>query len=102
MAVFATHVVLMRDFQAVAFAPGDELPEWAEDLVGAHCLEPEAEIESDSDDVESEADGDADPDPDPESNPDEEMSEGEEPTAAPSDVPDFTAPAPRRNSRPRK
>lgn len=93
MAVFATHVVLMRDFQAVAFAPGDELPEWAEDLVGAHCLEPEA-AEADG------AEGEGAEEPEPEA--DEGDAEGEEPTPAPADAPDFTAPAPRRNTRSRK
>lgn len=92
MAVFATHVVLMRDFQAVAFAPGDELPEWAEDLVGAHCLEPEADADG--------AEGEGAEDPEPEA--DEGDAEVEEPTPAPADAPDFTAPAPRRNSRTRK
>jgi hypothetical protein len=93
MAVFATHVVVMRDFEAVKFAPGDELPEWAEALVGAHCLVPEAEPDSDSDNA-----GDADGEPDT----DEDDVEAEEPTPAPADAPDFTAPAPRRNSRTRK
>lgn len=38
MAVFAVHVVLSHDFVAVQFVPGDEVPGWAEGLVGAHCL----------------------------------------------------------------
>jgi hypothetical protein len=100
MAVFATHVVLMRDFQGVAFAPGDELPEWAEDLVGAHCLEPETESASDSVDDEEESDTDPDPESEPEG--DESEASGEEATAPAGDAPDFTAPAPRRNSRSRK
>lgn len=106
MAVFATHVVVLHGFEAVTFSPGDELPEWAEGLVGAHCLEPEPEVESNPEDADTEADGAAvqvgGPESDPASDADEEESEGEEPTAAPADVPDFTAPAPRRNSRTRK
>lgn len=95
MAVFATHVVLMRDFQAVSFAPGDELPEWAEGLVGAHCLEPEDGTDADTED--------ADEDQDPETESEEKSADDEEPSAAPTDAPDFTAPAPvRRRGRTQK
>lgn len=79
MAVFATHVVLMRDFQAVAFAPGDELPEWAEGLVGDHVLT--------SDEVESDPGPAVDPDPVVEP----------EPVAA--EPVDFTGPKPPRGTR---
>lgn len=88
MAIFATHVVLMHEFQAVSFAPGDELPEWAEGMVGAHCLEPELDSEDDED-----SDADAE----------EAESEAEDSAPAAESAPDFTGatPAPRRG-RPRK
>lgn len=86
MAVFATHVVLSRGFQAVRFAPGDELPEWAEGKVGSHCLAPEDSDTEEAVEPETGIDPDA-----------EESDEEPEPDAAP----DFTAAAPRRG-RPRK
>lgn len=99
MAVFATHVALMRDFQAVSFSPGDELPDWAEKLVGAHCLEPEPDYEEDSGDGGAEADGVGDAGPDA----DADDAEAEDAAPAAEAAPDFTgaAPAPRRG-RPRK
>jgi hypothetical protein len=101
MAVFATHVVLMRDFQAVRFAPGDGLPEWAEGLVGAHCLEPETGFEPGSADVDTDVDPDPKQEQDPE--PDETDPDEDEPSPAPAAVPDFTAPAPvRRRGRSQK
>lgn len=76
MPKFSAHVVMMGpDYRPVSFAPGDEVPEWAE--VGEHVIaadtpEPEpAEVDSDMDDG---------PDPEP----------------APDEAPDFTVPAPRR------
>lgn len=81
MSVFSVHTVVHRDGQAVQFAPGDELPDWADGKVGAHCLVPE--------DSKPANDG---PELDPE-------------PAAPSETgtaaPDFTSAAPRRG-RPRK
>lgn len=99
MAVFATHVVLMRDFQAVTFAPGDLLPDWAEDKVGSHCLVPEAPGADQADETDVE-----DPETDPESDPDAEADESgtdDEDRKAPAAAPDFTA-APRRRGRTQK
>lgn len=82
MPKFSAHVVLMGpDYRAVSFAPGDEVPGWAE--VGEHVIAAE-DAEPAPDPVEPEADGD-DPEPEP----------------VPDEAPDFTAPAPRRG-RPRK
>ena len=99
------------EYQPANFAPGDEVPEWAIDMVGAHVLEPEAaDTESDGSDESNESDQDADKDPgsanDEESkDPDdgEDDSDDESADSAADDQPDFTAPAPaRRNSRSRK
>lgn len=90
MAVFATHVVLTRDFQAVSFAPGDALPAWADGLVGSHCLVP------DSDEVDA-IDSGADDEPEDENR--------AEPNPGPEDsesAPDFTGATPVRRGRPRK
>lgn len=38
MAKFKVHVVLSDGLDFVQFAPGDEVPDWALDLVGDHCL----------------------------------------------------------------
>ncbi|MGM7776131.1 hypothetical protein ACSVHC_08950 [Arthrobacter sp. KNU-44] len=98
------------------FAPGDELPEWAEGLVGKHCLEPE--VETDAPDFtaggaeggESNpegADGDLADDADKGDADGEEEGEGKADEgddvdpAAKTDAPDFTAPAP-PPGRPRK
>lgn len=77
MSVFTVHTIVQRDGTSVAFAPGDELPEWAADQVGAHCLA--------SEEVEPAKPAKA-----------EAKRDDAEPAA-----PDFTAPAPRRG-RPRK
>lgn len=89
------------EYQPANFAPGDEVPEWAIDQVGAHVLEPEDEDGSDHD-----------ADQDPGSGNDEESKDSddgqddsgyEEADSAGNDQPDFTAPAPaRRNTRSRK
>ncbi|MFF1382775.1 hypothetical protein ACFVWT_04335 [Arthrobacter sp. NPDC058288] len=103
MAVFATHVVLMRDFQAVAFAPGDELPEWAEGKVGDHCLVPEPEASDADGSGTQDAAEDEDPAEDQTDSETDEPESEDEPQAPAADVPDFTAPAPvRRGSRTRK
>lgn len=80
MAVFAAHVVLMRDFQAVTFAPGDDLPEWAEGLVGDHVLT--------ADEVESPVEPDPEAAPVVEAGPEDAVPEDNEPV-------DFTGPKPR-------
>lgn len=95
MAIFATHVVLMRNFEAVVFTPGDELPEWAIGQVGAHCLEADTDIKAEADPAPAEPEG-ADP----------EGTEPKDEDAAPvkprtAGAPDFTSAAPRRG-RPRK
>lgn len=47
MATFAAYVIVHGETGPVQFAPGDELPEWAEGLVGDHCLtEPQPEPET--------------------------------------------------------
>lgn len=76
MPKFSVHVALSSpDFRAVSFAPGDEVPEWAVDQVGDHCLMSEEAPEPDA------------------------VPEPASPTA--STAPDFTAPAPKRG-RPRR
>lgn len=67
----------------VALAPGDELPEWAEGLLGEHCFAPDEAAAKPED---PDAGDEREVKPSPKS----------EPAA-----PDFTAPAPRRG-RPRK
>ncbi|SEI44796.1 hypothetical protein SAMN04487917_101345 [Arthrobacter sp. yr096] len=113
MATFAEHVVVMRDFTAVTFKPGDELPDWAVGLVGDHCLVPEVAEESGA---EPDFTGSTTPDaseehaPAPEEKDEDEKSEESDEKDAEDDesesqikdeTPDFTAPAPRRG-RPRK
>ncbi len=115
MATFAAHVFVHGESGPVHFAPGDELPEWAEGLVGKHCLVPEVETEAPdfttggADGGQSNPEGDGgDPDVDDADKGDED-GEGEGDagesddvdSAAKTDAPDFTAPAPRRG-RPRK
>ena len=41
--IFGIHVALMRGIEVAQFAPGDEVPEWALDLVGDHCLKQDLE-----------------------------------------------------------
>lgn len=88
MAKFAIPVATLRDNELVQFAAGDEVPEWADGLVGDHCLVPE-DLDLDEDDAE-----DLPPEPTPEPEP---VPEDEKP-ADPA-VPDFTKPrarAPRK------
>ncbi|WP_284763393.1 hypothetical protein [Arthrobacter sp. efr-133-R2A-63] len=116
MATFAAHVFVHGESGPVHFAPGDELPEWAESLVGKHCLVPEVETDAPdftaggAEDGESNPEGtDSDPADDADKGNDDGDKEGEGKTdegddfdpAAKTDAPDFTAPAPRRG-RPRK
>ncbi|WP_028265930.1 hypothetical protein [Arthrobacter sp. MA-N2] len=114
MATFAAHVFVHGESGPVHFAPGDELPEWAEGLVGKHCLEPEAVDEvpvftapnvppagdEEGNGSDSEGAGDNDQDGEGEGDDDTDESDDVDP-AATADAPDFTAPAPRRG-RPRK
>ncbi|MEV8149949.1 hypothetical protein AB0O52_17615 [Arthrobacter sp. NPDC080073] len=86
------------------FAPGDELPEWAEGLVGKHCLVPEVGTDA-SDFTDGGADGESSSegaDSDPADDAGKGDGEGDDvDPAAKTDAPDFTAPAARRG-RPRK
>jgi hypothetical protein len=116
MAKFAVYTVVHEGFTAHSFKPGDDVPEWAIDLVGDHVLEPETQDapdvpdftgapetpaddagtdDADSDDADSE-DSTADTSGDA-------LDAADEAPEA-SDVPDFTAPAPTpaRRGRPRK
>lgn len=98
MAKFSTHVALMSpEYQAVSFGPGDEVPEWAVDQVGAHVLEPEETSESDESDDSNESG-----EQDQESADDEADDEDDNPPPADDEQPDFTAPAPARRGRSRK
>ena len=46
MATFAAYVIVHGESGPVQFAPGDDVPEWADGLVGDHCLtEPRAKVE---------------------------------------------------------
>lgn len=81
MSTFAVHTVVHRDGFPVFFTPGDELPEWAEGVVGDHVLTADSKPAPKDDETDDEADEDSTP---------------------ASDVPDFTAPAPARRGRPRK
>lgn len=95
MAIFATHVVLTRNFEAVVFTPGDELPDWAVGQVGAHCLEADTDTEVEADPVPAEPEGAESEGAEPE---DEDAAPVKPKTAA---APDFTSAAPRR-SKPRR
>lgn len=98
MAIFATHVVLMRNFEAVVFTPGDELPEWAIGQVGAHCLE--AETGTEAEPVPAEPEGvEAEAEPQDEAEAEDVDAEPVKPKATA--APDFTSAAPRR-SKPRR
>lgn len=97
------------EYQAANFAPGDEVPEWAIDQVGAHVLEPEEKADSDEPDASDDSGSqDQDPgnDPGKDSGSDDEAGDDgddENPNpAAADDQPDFTAPAPARRGRTRK
>ena len=96
MAFFGVHVVLPHGCDYVQFAPGDEVPDWAVELVGEHCLAADSEL--------PEPDDSEDPDREPQPPADNEhVAEGAEkfPKAPPAG-PDFTAPAKPVRGRPRK
>lgn len=101
MAKFSTHVALMSpEYQAVSFGPGDDVPEWAVDQVGAHVLEPEEASEPDESGEASTAD---EPEGQDQGEEDGDDADGEDDTPPPADdQPDFTAPAPARRGRSRK
>jgi len=107
MPKFSTHVALMDpEYKPANFAPGDEVPEWAIEQVGAHVLEREEVTESDDageagkageSETADEADGQTADDEDGDD------ADGEDDTPPPADEqPDFTAPAPARRGRARK
>ncbi len=89
----SAHVALTHGLDLVRFAPGDDLPEWAEGLVGEHALEPEktkvgtAEVEVTADDDDEDVLG--------------EPSEVEKVVSEEQGL-DFTKPARRGPGRPRK
>ena len=108
MPKFSTHVALMDpEYKPANFAPGDEVPEWAIDQVGAHVLEPEEPADADESDA-SDDSGSQDQDQVDDSSGDsgagdESDADGEDDTPPPADEqPDFTAPAPARRGRARK
>lgn len=43
MATLNANTVVQRGFEHVVLYKGDEIPEWAADLVGDHLIEPEGE-----------------------------------------------------------
>lgn len=93
MKIFAVNTIVHREYQPVAFSVGDVLPDWAEGLVGDHCLESPAEP--------SDAPGDEGSD-DPEKptdTADNSDAVDDEAPAEPSDAPDFTKPARRGAAR---
>lgn len=93
MTKFAAHTMVHDGLTSHSFAPGDELPEWAEGLVGEHVLE--RQDPADSEDAEGSDESDAsDQDQGDDSG---EDADGESKDQDPADdQPDFTAPAPAR------
>lgn len=109
MPKFSARVALHNDEGSVWFNPGDVVPEWAEDIVGKHCIVQDAEPdESDALDFTAQtpapdgsADGEnADADSD-EGEGDDEDGKDEKADGEP-DAPDFTAPVTPRRGRTRK
>ena len=95
MKIFAVNTIVHREHQPVAFSVGDVLPEWAEDLVGDHCLESLSGTASMLDEAEADADSDS-----AQVDDDEAQTESVTEEAAPVAV-DFTKPA-RRTAAPKK
>ena len=97
MAKFSTHTFIHDGLVSHSFGPGEVVPEWAEKLVGAHVLVPEAAPVPTDDEV---------PDPTEDATAEESEADGEPegdteepaPTAKPkaAAAPDFTGSAPRR------
>ena len=111
MSKFSARVAVhSEDGSTTWFNPGDVVPEWAEDIVGKHCLELEVEPDvpdftaGGDEDSEGDSESAGDSDPDDTSVDDADDSEGEGDavesddvdSAVKTDVPDFTAPAQRR------
>lgn len=92
MPKFTANVHVHGENGPVFFEEGDELPDWAVGLVGAHVLEsePEADSDEEADKGDPKKVADEEPETDPEEDPEDE------PEAAKADAPDFTAAAPRR------
>jgi len=86
------HVPVRRGFETVWLKPGDDLPDWAEGMVGDHALDAEVAAEPTADESSQSPDADADSDKDTGGQAD--------PAAEP--APDFTKPAPAKRSRARK
>lgn len=98
MAKFAIPVATLRDNELVQFAAGDEVPEWAEDIVGDHCLVLDAE---ELEELEAKVQPQVEPETPAEDAPPanvqlevepETEDEDEVPAAADNAVPDFTKP----------
>jgi hypothetical protein len=88
------------EYQAVSFGPGDDVPGWAVDQVGAHVLEPEEASEPDESGEAATAD---EPEGQDQGEEDGDDADGGDDTPPPADEqPDFTAPAPARRGRSRK
>ena len=88
------------EYKPANFNPGDEVPGWALDQVGAHVLEPEEIAETDESGESETAD---EPEGQDQGEEDGDDAEGEDDTPPPADEqPDFTAPAPARRGRSRK
>lgn len=97
MKIFAVNTIVHREHQPVTFSIGDTLPEWAEGLVGDHCLEAPGEASGAPDDAETGAEAGSEL-----AGTDDAEAQTESVTekAAPAAV-DFTKPA-RRNAAPKK
>jgi len=90
MATFAAYVIVHGDAGPVQFAPGDDVPDWADSLVGDHVLtEPREEVET-------EPEVPVVPPVEPPATPAPEAVEPESP-----DVPDFTGTKPQAQRRAR-
>ena len=75
--------IVRKGFESVVLFAGEEVPDWASDLVGEHLIDEEPEPgpddgEGDADDSESEGDAD---DSESEGDADDSESEGDEPDA---------------------
>lgn len=102
MAKFTAHTAVHRESGTEFFAPGDDVPEWAEGKVGSHVTDAESEAaEGKGLDFTEAAE-------DPEATSEDSAAESEfieadsETAEAPTEGPDFTAPAKPRRGRPRK
>ena len=96
MAKFSTHTYVHDGLTSHSFGPGDEVPEWAASLVGAHVLVPTSGPDKAGD--EGGKPDDTDEESTPEDSDGETELEGDKPVAKPkaAAAPDFTGSAPRR------